>query len=228
MKITKQGGVMIDKTCLTYWFPKIQAAGIPVPKTIILTMPEETKNAIWKVFDGESLTDKAYPFFDSINAAVESIGGYPCFLRTGQTSGKHSWRKTCFLETTKDIMGHVLSLVEFSEMVDIVGLDWTYWVVREYLPIKPFAICPRYSDMPVCREFRFFVQDGKIICRHPYWPLHAIKQGGVDMDKKTYGKLCHMDNQEVLDKIASTAGRVVGGAWSVDLLETENGWYLTG
>lgn len=29
----------IDKTALSYWFPKLDAAGIPVPKTILLDMP---------------------------------------------------------------------------------------------------------------------------------------------------------------------------------------------
>ena len=215
-----------DKTCLSYWFPKIEAAGLPVPKTEILTVPEEAAMAIWKIFDGEPVSEKAQPFFNAIKAAAARMG-YPCFLRTGQTSGKHDWKNTCFLEFGGDIPNHVFSLVDFSECADLMGLNWYYWVVREYLPIKPFAVCSRYSDMPVCREFRFFVEDEKIICRHPYWPEHAIKQGGADISDEIYQALCRIENQGELDKIASAAGRAVGGAWSVDLLETERGWYLT-
>lgn len=215
-----------DKTCLSYWFPKIEAAGLPVPKTEILTVPEEAAQAIWKVLDGKLLSEKAGPFLNKIKAVAGDMG-YPCFLRTGQTSAKHDWNKTCYLKRPEDVPNHVLSLVEFSEMASLMGLNWYYWVVREYLPINPFAACPRYSDMPVCREFRFFVEDERIICRHPYWPKHAIEQGGADISGETYQELCRMENQEALDEIASAAGRAVGGSWSVDLLETERGWYLT-
>ena len=29
---------MKDRTALSYWFPKIEAAGLPVPKTILVKM----------------------------------------------------------------------------------------------------------------------------------------------------------------------------------------------
>jgi len=41
------------KTALSYWFPKIEAAGIPVPRTKILRMPREAREAIWAAFDGK-------------------------------------------------------------------------------------------------------------------------------------------------------------------------------
>ena len=215
-----------DKTCLSYWFPKIKEAGLPVPLTATLEMPEHMKMSFYRVFDGIPLSDSAEPFFNQIKNLTDAMG-YPCFLRTGQTSAKHSWKNTCYLERPEDIRRHVISIIEFSLMADLMGLDFSVWVVRKYLPIRPFTICPRYEDMPVCREFRFFVEDEKIICRHPYWPLHAIEQGGVEMDAEIYRELCRMDDQGALDEIVSAAGRVVGGAWSVDILETERGWYLT-
>ena len=33
----------IDKTALSYWFPKLEAAGLPVPKTVLLEMPLEAQ-----------------------------------------------------------------------------------------------------------------------------------------------------------------------------------------
>jgi hypothetical protein len=42
----------IDKTALSYWFPKLVEAGIPVPKTKIVKMPDKAQKVIWKLFDG--------------------------------------------------------------------------------------------------------------------------------------------------------------------------------
>ena len=66
----------------------------------------------------------------------------------------------------------------------------------------------------------------------PYWPLTALQDGEweVDADEATaYAELCHVDYQDLmaLKDIVSRAGVACGGAWSVDLLETERGWFLT-
>jgi hypothetical protein len=41
----------IDKTALSYWYPKLVEAGIPVPKTTIIKMPLEAQKVPWKWFD---------------------------------------------------------------------------------------------------------------------------------------------------------------------------------
>jgi hypothetical protein len=42
----------IDKTALSYWYPKLVEAGIPVPRTKIVKMPDKARKVIWKLFDG--------------------------------------------------------------------------------------------------------------------------------------------------------------------------------
>lgn len=71
-----------DKSCLSYWFPKLETAGIPVPKTEIITTG----------IDLDQLLENTVPegfsqFVSAIQAAGDRLG-YPCFLRTGHTSGK--------------------------------------------------------------------------------------------------------------------------------------------
>lgn len=144
---------MIDKTALSHWFPLIEAAGVPVPKTTILKMPKEAQEHIWEAFDGKLDGDiSAYTgFCRNIEAAAATVG-YPFFLRTDHTSGKHQWDKTCFVRFAQDIPKHVFALAEFAEMADLMGLLWDTWAVREYLPILPVGRCPNYGNMPVCRE----------------------------------------------------------------------------
>lgn len=216
-----------DKTCLSYWFPKIEAAGLPVPKTTILTMPDDAFMDIYNLFDGKPMTGVAQPFFDRLTAAADRMG-YPCFLRTGHTSGKHEWGRTCFIASSDVVREHVIGIVYFSELAGIVGLPSKIWAVREFLPTIPHGRCPNYENMPLCREFRFFVRDGDVLCWHPYWPEEAMEQGGAVFDDPAYTheEFCALDDETPLREIASEAGRTVGGEWSVDLLETTRGWYL--
>jgi len=224
--ISADDRLLDDRTALSWWFPRIFAAGLPVPKTILLDIPRDAEEAAWGAFDGKEAGSTA-AFFQTINEAASSIG-YPAFLRTDHTSGKHSWKDACFLASKADIGRCVFGIIEFSECCDIFGLPWSRWAVREFLPTMPVGICPNFGNMPICREFRFFVEDGKVRCWHPYWPLHALEQGGAvfhgDFD---FDEFCSPDDLALLTDLAERAGEVCGGAWSVDILETERGWYVT-
>lgn len=228
-----EGGGVIDKTCLSYWFPKIEAVGLPVPRTVIVPMSQKVHRELFALLcDGRPPKEEMVgPFFDSIKDAVNIFIGYPCFLRTGLTSAKHSWNRTCYLPSPEEIRSHVISIVEFSVIADLgsaLGLPCNIWAVREILPTKPYGVCKYFGDMPICREFRFFVDDDKVRCWHPYWPKSALERGGTIMDDGSfdYNRFCHVKDEKPLFEIASAAGKAVGGSWSVDILETEMGWYL--
>lgn len=218
----------IDKTALSYWFPKIEAAGLLVPQTRIVNMPVLAQENLWAWFDGkEGTADQiaaSRAFFGEIRVAAEALG-LPCFLRTDYTSDKHEWERTCFLKTVDQIPRHVFAIAEFSEIAGIMGIPWDVWVVREFLPTIPLGICPRYGNMLICREFRFFVDDGAVRCVHPYWPRESLEQGGADMAALDYDQLCRWPHE--LSELAGAAGKAVGGSWSIDILETARGWHIT-
>ena len=218
----------MSTNCLSYWFPKIQAAGLPVPKTIMVPMSREQLRAVFSVFDGKPMGDEAEPFFIELTAAADAIG-YPCFLRSGHTSAKHDWKNTCYLTSSENIKRHVVGIVEYGELACITGLPWDIWAVREFLPTTPITTAPRYGDMPITREFRYFVHDDQVICHHPYWPKEALTRGGVEGDiDKLYTELTDSDDDiPAFGELASRAGKAVGGEWSVDILETKNGPYIT-
>jgi hypothetical protein len=214
----------LDKTSMSYWFPLIEAAGLPVPMTKFVEMTDTCRRMIWDIFDGKDSGDaNAEPFFDQIADAAGELG-YPCFLRTDHTSDKHSWKRTCFLPSQDVLPAHVCAIAEFSECADMMGMPWDIWAVRELLPTIPHGTCPNYGDFPVCREFRFFVDDGKIRCSHPYWPLAALERGGWNGD---FEELCRVPNEGELRLLAERAGAAVGGSWSIDILETKRGWMVT-
>lgn len=201
---------------LHFWYPQIEGI-VPTPKTTIIT----TDLDLCPLLDGKDVPG-ATDLVNQLEAAAEAMG-FPCFLRTGLTSGKHEWLDTCFIDR-KGVLGrHMMALIEYSEMADMIGLPYKVWVVREMLPTKPIGTI--YQGMPVCREFRAFVSDAKLLCIHPYWPEGVFK-GNVP---EGYNEMCRIDDstRAWVGALARQAGKAVGGAWSVDCLETERGWFVT-
>lgn len=215
-----------DRTCMSYWLPRLEAAGIPVPRTRMVPMSRDAYRDMFNLFDGKPLEGPATPFLQKLETVAKEIG-FPVFLRTGMTSGKHSWSRTCALTDPSRLTQHVASLIEFSECASLVGLSCEWWAVREMLPTTALAICSRYGDMPVCREFRCFVSDCEVRCIHPYWPAEALARGGVERGEEIAQILACCPDESTVRELASKAGAAVGGEWSVDVLETRRGWYVT-
>lgn len=231
---------MLSRNCLSYWFPKLQAAGVPVPRTKIVMRPDGLHEPMMSALDGLPFGAECDGFFRELAVAVEEIG-LPCFLRTGQTSGKHNWSRTCYVADAEKIRTHVVALIEFSECCDFLGLPWNVWCVRELLPTKPLLTLGDYGNFPVVKEFRYFVSGGSVVCRHPYWPLRALQEGMtipevsagqplrrlLDMIDRTYKELS--EPSSAADALAQRVAAAFDsdGAWSVDVLSTESGWYVT-
>ena len=221
-----------DRNCLTYWFARIEEAGLPVPKTRVVRIPTDSIYVdLMRPIDGRPFQGPALAWLEVLKLAVAEIG-VPCFLRTGQTSGKHEWEKTCHVPTVESVPAHVLSLIDFSEAACIPGLDWRVWAVRELLPTKPLAII--YRAMPLCREYRCFVDGGELLCSHPYWPWEPVVREfwgdseSIDIDSIYHAATTVTDRErQEIEELAKRAGAACGGRWSVDILDTERGWYVT-
>ncbi len=229
---------MKDRTDLSYWFPIIKRAGLPVPETRVITTDVE----LIHMLDGDSV-DGYNEFITELKTAVAEIGT-PCFLRTGMGSGKHSWKETCFLTDAEDIPGHVYSLVEWSHTVDFFGLAHDTWVVRKLIPTNPLFYA-FWGKMPITSEFRFFVRGETIEHVQPYWPPHALEGHVHDCTewRDVLAEASRLDGNDlrICREIAQFAGRVLaadafvnppqdngGDFWSVDLLQdATGGWWLT-
>jgi hypothetical protein len=218
-----------DKTRLSYWFPLIEAAGIPAPKTIILptlTPKEEGELCDWAA--GEGSYDGLPYLIGDINQAAIAFG-YPCFLRTDYSSAKHSWSKSCFLASATQIKESIQSIAEYSIMADLMGLPIDRWVVRELLPTKP--VFHAFRDMPIVREFRVFVRDSVIEHWQPYWPLHALEGQTEEPNWRELASQLNSITPEERAKVEGLALRVsaaVPGYWSVDCLDVVGrGWMVT-
>lgn len=216
---------MPDLNDLAYWFPPIEAAGLPVPETMIVDGPD---GDLVGLLDGER--PRGFDeFLARLEVAVTQIGT-PCFLRTGHTSGKHHWNRCCDLRKLEDLPQHVAALVEESHMT-IPSLPTDTWVVRQLLPTDPMFYCDAYGEMPFVREFRFFVRDGKVEHTQPYWPADSLEQGDPGHDEWRFlhgwSSSFARGEEELLTMLAERAGAALGGYWSVDFMQVaDGGFYL--
>lgn len=181
----------------------------------------------------ELLDGKMPAGFDAFVAQLRQAGdklGYPCFLRTGQGSGKHGWRRTCFIQSPEDFPSHVAALVEWSEMVDFMGLRWNVWCVRKWLHLPaPFTA---YLGMPVAPEWRYFVRSGKVICSHFYWPKRAVEEGDYDGElPPNWRRLWQLmqvreaGEATAMNELAERAALALGDSWSIDICRDRDGSY---
>jgi hypothetical protein len=236
---------MTDKTCLSYWFPKLIEAAIPVPRTEIVPtelelmriLDDPDQHPLPKGFSQEYTT-----FLNRLKAAAEAVG-FPCFLRTGETSNKHRWKHTCFIPDADQIHRSVPELIEFSAMADMMGLATNVWAVREYLPVEPIAVLPRYGDMPLVPEARCFIEGGKVLCAHSYWPCDAIRDGLARVNMTDFDDTEMVNNAEadrlfdlcvnalnwnhIIDLAAKVAEAFKDdGYFSVDMIPARDKWWV--
>ena len=212
-----------SKGCLSNWFPVIEAAGLPVPKTRII----KTDIDLVELCDGRIPSGFTAFLNELIDAALDV--GVPAFLRTGQTSGKHAWKHTCYLDDLENLEDRVFHLVKYSHIVDLLGLDTSVWAVREMLPVVP-AFYAFTGLMPITKERRYFVEGERVLCRHAYWPQEAFEDQYTSVEhwKMILDAINTEEPAEVelLSERTRKAGRAIEGAWSVDWLWTKRGWVL--
>lgn len=209
----------------------MKRTGTKHPKTEIV----KAECDLTGLLDGKA-PDGFEAFVEQLQRAAKRLApkGDPVFLRTGQTSGKHSWDKCCYVANPKDMARHVAALVEWSHMVSIFGLPHDVWAVREMLPTNPICRCRMYGGFPVAREVRVFVRDGRAECIHPYWPADAIERGDPDSgDWRKRLMAINAFTRQALGRINKMAEHVCralddgSGYWSVDFLQASpGGWNL--
>lgn len=201
-----------------YWHPKVKDLPIPQPKTRIWLIPEE-----WLVqlrqgnFPNSMINElkKANPF------------GYPVFIRTDQASDKHSWDKAAYVENEDKLWECFCGTVEHNLCAGVMGLPFFAIVFREYIPMDS-GYTAFYGHMPVNPERRYFVEDGKVICHHPYWILEAIDSPSIENWKEVSEKMNTETQEEIelLTKYAEMVSDKVTGCWSVDFCRAKTGQWI--
>ena len=205
---------------MTFWYPVLYNQQFPTPKTIIVNCDIEP---------GYLLEDKVpksiLRFLKEMCNAIDEIG-LPVFIRTEMLSNKHDWKRSCFLEKKEDLISHLKNLVEQSSIATIDRMTpCNFFAVREMIPTESyFNYFP--GEMPITKEVRIFVRDGKIECKHPYWPTKIFES--KYQDKVNSLRELSEEDDKMTNEMAMYISRLFSGYWSIDLLKAKSGkWFCT-
>ena len=230
---------MINKTSMSYWLPKITELPIPIPRTVLI-----------KAEYGEGMDYLSKETHIAVENAATKMG-YPCFIKTDLCAGKHAYLNTCYIKNVKTLHRNLERLRDDNFCCDQL---FEYIAVREFIPLAwKFKA---FNDLPIAPERRYFIEGGKVVCYHPYWPEDAIeffnltpKNPRGETGSYTEGikyrnflakkrkeeciPLLREMNKETPDEIklltayAELVSEVLPGYWSVDFALGQNGnWYL--
>ena len=211
---------IINKSSMMYWFPLVKELPIPQPRTEIVL----SKDDWWKYLDGERLPEQD---IKTLKEAIKRMG-YPVFIRTDLASGKHRYLHSSYVDSEDKVIQNLFGLIEQNALRD---LWFNTIVVREFIHLDwKFKA---FDGLPIASERRYFIKDGEVTCRHPYWILDAIRFYGKEKqwEDTTWKKWLQELNTEseveikILTNYAEMVASVLDGAWSVDFARDRDGKY---
>ncbi len=220
----------MNKDSLLFWYPLIQDLLIPQPKTSMRTLSEREKSQFGNWIEGQPSKEITHVLRD-LRAIIQKYG-YPVFIRTDLASGKHSYKDSCFIPSEDKLKHNLAEVIEFNYCADIMGLPFEAIIVREFIELEaPFKAF--WGNLPIAKERRLFIKEGKIDGYYPYWPEDAIKpddEGFLpDNWKEQLESLNKIDSRErkTLTKYAMLVAELLEGYWLVDFAKSKNGeWIL--
>ena len=211
-----------------YWLPRIEAAGLPSPATVIIRYNHAKAVA---VLEGAA-SYQARRVVTGIRQAIDTITGLPAFIRTDLASAKHNGPNDYLLKGTsrEEILTVFWRTVEATEMkLWLSPFQPRAVLVRQFLHLN--TSFRAFGGHPIAREWRYFSQDALLVCRHFYWPEEAIKFWENLPPPQGWRKQLKALAQPpppALDKLAARAAQALSpGAWSIDFAQDRQGkWWL--
>lgn len=147
---------------------------------------------------------------DEVMKTLRQFGDKAVIVKDFVKSRKHEWHEACYIPSASD-QDAVERVVR--RFLRLQGEDLNEGLVfREFVEFEPLTTHSK-SGMPLTREYRLFVLDGRIILAIPYW------EEGDYLDK--VGDALPLDNfQKVAQKVLSRfftmdIARRVDGTWNI-------------
>jgi len=166
---------MIDKSLFLYWYPKIEGK-LNTPKSIIVKITPGISNII----------------NDIVIKLNENNISFPIFLKTDTYSAKWYWSKTCFVENITTLRSNIEYLSTLSEEDDSRPIDAL--IGKEYLTLESDFLA--FDGMPVGKERRYFIENKRVLCHHPYWETEDIEFFNEDYPKNWKNLLTKLNTED--------------------------------
>ncbi len=144
---------------------------------------------------------------NDFRAELEVFGNAPIIVKDYVKSQKHYWREACFIPDASDNK-QVEKVV--NRFLELQGEDLNEGLVfREFVELEELTTHSK-SGMPLTKEFRLFVKDGKVIAQFNYWDEGNYADTSVDLSSF----------QSVISQVQSRfftmdIAKTIGGEWII-------------
>lgn len=214
-----QGSRTDERLRMSHWYPKLEEADVPVPKT-------HKANIDWS-------DDKPDPDLDSVEMLVRSLGG-EAFIRSDYKSAAHDLNAGSIINNVHEVENTVSELI-FQHFMMSLPVGENVWV-REKLDLN---FC-HYCQGDLHPEVRVFIRDGEVVCHHPRLSSdfdsgvrRRHRQEAIDAidhawDREYADYVPEEERRESLKTYAQRVADEFDGNWSVDfVMDTTGDWYAT-
>lgn len=135
--------------------------------TIIGFTPKTTFKKLEGAFD-----------IDDFRIELEVFGDAPIIVKDYVKSQKHFWSEACFIPDASDSK-QVAKVV--NRFLELQGKDLNEGLVfREFVELEELTNHSK-SGMPLTKEFRLFVKEGKAIAQFNYWDEGDYADTSIDL-----------------------------------------------
>lgn len=210
-----------------YWYSHIVELGIPTPKTVVIPLSPEVIKAVYREEPLPKLAElqEAVKLVKQVEQTFETWGADKLFLKNSLSSAKHWWKNTCDLPKLSPTRAqhHILSHIGCSLFlwIDSNFILPTAIILREMLDIDPAFHA--FKGTPITKEFRLFVENGRVIGYQPYWPEDSIFEADADDWREKLQAISSI-SPELLLTITKYAEKItLPHDWSVDFLIDRDG-----
>ncbi|MBL4648883.1 MAG: ATP-grasp domain-containing protein [Aureispira sp.] len=143
---------------------------------------------------------------EDFREGLKSFGNQAIIVKDYVKSQKHYWKEACFIPDASDLENVEKITRRFIELQDVdfnIGLVYRAFVALEHLAEHSV------SGMPLTKEFRILVKEGKVIQAFNYW------------DEGDYEAIS--PNLKFLDSVIPS---IKSNFFSVDIAQQKNGQWI--
>jgi len=215
----------MDKSSFLYWYPKILGK-LETPRSVII--PFSTQNAV-QILSGNE--DALSDLVDTVISELRKNHiSFPVFFKTDFYSAKWYWVDTCFINSKNDLEKNIASLLSSNQDDDCRPINAL--IFKQY--IQPETKLSAFNNMPIGKERRYFIENKRVLCHHPYWEENSLEFFNKDYPedwKDILHDLNAEDDSEIetLTRKSELFARLIDddGYFSIDFMQGIAGnWYV--
>jgi len=214
----------------SFWFPKIEGSGIPVPKSAVVHVPRDMDETFYMENPDEDMVRIAKFVEEKVKPAIKEAGIHaPLFIKNARFSGKFDANRCCLCQDYQLHLADHIARIMFDDLCNDIG-GGSEVVIRERIGYDPVHVPCIYNGLPFRPEFRVFYDFDlkKVLFTANYWDydycyphLYELTDRIIFNTMREQLEDTFIGYKEFIEEAVANAMKDVEGLegpWSVDIM----------